>query len=435
MSEPGKMMRPSGIPWVGQIPADWGIKPLTRCCVEGRSMNADGKETNVLSLSFGKIVRRDVESNSGLLPGSFETYQIVQPGHIVLRLTDLQNDQKSLRVGYVGERGIITSAYVSIVCGNELDGRYAYYLLHSYDVSKAFYAYGGGVRQSMRYDDFKSMGVLLPPRDLQRAIVDFLDRKTAAVDILIEKKEHLIALLAEKRSALIHRAITRGLNPKAPTKTSGVPWIGRIPAHWDVVRLKFVVSHTIDCHHSTPVYDEDAPYPALRTADVAPGRLDVPGARRVHEDEYIRRIARLKPMPRDIIYTREGERWGMAALVPDGVDLCLAQRVMLFRPRSLVSPGFLMWALNSAAIYHQLAVLVVGATSPHVNIGDIREVWVPLPPPDEQELVHEHVERATRQCDEQEAALRKSVDRLLEYRQSLITASVTGRLDIGAPSP
>lgn len=230
----------SGVEWVGDMPDHWQTKPAFAAVMEQCIKNSDGAESNVLSLSYGNIVERDVENNFGLLPESFNTYQIVNPGDIVLRLTDLQNDKRSLRVARSTLRGIITSAYLKLVCGDELDNRYAYRLLHSYDTTKVFYGMGGGLRQSMKFEDFRRLPFLLPPAEEQRTIAAFLDYETARIDKLIAQHQRLIELLKEKRQAVISRAVTKGLNPDAPMKDSGVEWLGEVPEHWLVSSLKFI---------------------------------------------------------------------------------------------------------------------------------------------------------------------------------------------------
>ena len=145
----------SGIEWVGAMPERWSAKPLFALFKERQYLNVGNQEANVLSLSYGRIIRRDVESNFGLLPESFETYNIVEPLNIVLRLTDLQNDKRSLRCGLVNEKGIITSAYLTLQKIKDVDCKYMYYLLHNYDIRKVFYSMGGGVRQIIKFDDLK----------------------------------------------------------------------------------------------------------------------------------------------------------------------------------------------------------------------------------------------------------------------------------------
>ena len=139
--------------WLPPMPQNWRVQPLFTVATERVQPNTGFRESRVLSLSYGKVVERDVESNFGLLPETFESYNIVEPNDIVMRLTDLQNDQRSLRTGQVTEQGVITSAYVTIVPSADLTPRFAHYLLHGYDLAKVFYRMGGGLRQSLKYAD------------------------------------------------------------------------------------------------------------------------------------------------------------------------------------------------------------------------------------------------------------------------------------------
>jgi type I restriction enzyme S subunit len=229
----------SGVEWVGAIPNSWEVSPLFSLASTDVLKNDDGAENNVLSLSYGRIIRRDVEDNHGLLPESFNTYQLVEAGDIILRLTDLQNDKRSLRVGLAGEKGIITSAYLKLSAKMKFLDRYLYRLLHSYDTTKVFYGMGGGLRQSMKFEEMRRLQMLCPSLDEQKQIASFLDHETAKIDALIEKQQRLIELLKEKRQAVISHAVTKGLNPNAPMKDSGVEWLGEVPAHWKICALKY----------------------------------------------------------------------------------------------------------------------------------------------------------------------------------------------------
>jgi hypothetical protein len=166
------------------------------------------REKNLLSLSYGNIIRRDIETSEGLLPESFETYQLVEPGNIVLRLTDLQNDKRSLRQGLVGERGIITSAYDAVQVADGHDPRFWAYALLALDLAKYYYSLGGGVRQSIKFSDFPNEWIRAPDLQVQKAIADFLDRETDRIDQLMEKKRRLIELLSERSLSEIEKAIS-----------------------------------------------------------------------------------------------------------------------------------------------------------------------------------------------------------------------------------
>ena len=168
-------MKDSGIEWVGMIPAHWHIKVLFQLVSQVKSKNKNLSETNLLSLSYGKIKRKNIDDTEGLLPASFDGYNIIENNDIVLRLTDLQNDHTSLRVGRATERGIITSAYITIRPTNSRMSEYLYYLLHSFDIKKGFYGMGSGVRQGLNYDEVKMLKLPLPPLLEQSAIAAYLD--------------------------------------------------------------------------------------------------------------------------------------------------------------------------------------------------------------------------------------------------------------------
>ena len=224
--------------WFGEIPEGWRVVPLYGVASERKVPNKGLRETNLLSLSYGRIVRKDIETNEGLLPASFETYQIVNSDDIVLRMTDLQNDQRSLRSALVEEAGIITSAYLALVL-RDVDPRFMAYQFRAIDLMKVFYSMGGGLRQSIGFGDLKRLAVLTPPLEDQRAIADYLDRETAQIDAFIAKNEELIALLAERRTATITSVLTSGLE-ESPDGRDG-RWFGAVPAHWESMPLRYLL--------------------------------------------------------------------------------------------------------------------------------------------------------------------------------------------------
>ncbi|MFN5513951.1 MAG: restriction endonuclease subunit S [Cyanobacteriota bacterium] len=201
-------MKDSGIEWIGQIPEHWQVVRINDIAIQQKIKNIDLKERNLLSLSYGKIKRKDFDTSFGLLPESFETYQIIERGNIILRLTDLQNDKRSLRVGFTPENGIITSAYLCLKILRKVYPHFAYYLLYSYDVAKVFYWFGGGLRQSMKFDDIKIFPFIIPPLSEQKEIADYLDAKSAEIEQIIQTIKTQIEKLKELRKTLINDVVT-----------------------------------------------------------------------------------------------------------------------------------------------------------------------------------------------------------------------------------
>lgn len=202
-------MKDLGIDWIGQVPQGWGVDFVNHIFEEHKQKNKGNKEKNLLSLSYGRIIRKSIDTSFGLLPESFDTYNIIQRGDIVLRLTDLQNDKRSLRVGLARENGIITSAYLTLrlknICCSD---SYMYYLLHTYDICKVFYNFGGGVRQGGTWSDIYKMELLIPPKNEQQKISDFLDKKTVQIDKLIQIKNEQIKNINKQRQTLIYDYVT-----------------------------------------------------------------------------------------------------------------------------------------------------------------------------------------------------------------------------------
>lgn len=239
MIRPETEMKDSGIEYVGAIPKDWDLVRLRAYFGERKNKNKDGNETNLLSLSYGRIIRKNIDKTDGLLPASFNTYNIVEKNDIIIRPTDLQNDKRSLRTGLVTEHGIITSAYIDLMPIGNVDSRFVHYLLHSYDILKVFYNMGSGVRQGLNYSEFSKLKVPMPPLSEQQAIANYLDETCSKIDEIIAEAKASIDEYKELKQSVLCDTVLRGLNSQIALKNSGASWIGMIPEHWKTVKLKW----------------------------------------------------------------------------------------------------------------------------------------------------------------------------------------------------
>ena len=205
---PDAEMKDSGVEWVGMIPVHWIVHPVYTYFGERKNKNRFGTEDNLLSLSYGRVIRKDINTSDGLLPESFNTYNIVEAGDIIIRPTDLQNDKRSLRTGLVKEHGIITSAYIALCPITKVDSRYFHFLLHAYDVMKVFYNMGNGVRQGLNYSEFSRLMVFEPPYDEQVSIANYLDAKCVEIDYIIGQKKEQLSTLESYKKSLIYEYVT-----------------------------------------------------------------------------------------------------------------------------------------------------------------------------------------------------------------------------------
>lgn len=235
----------SGVDWIGEIPESWEILPGLSFIYENKAKNKGMIRNTVLSLSYGKIRVKAENELTGLVPESFETYQLVNVGDLIFRPTDLQNDTVSLRSSISEYEGIITSAYLNLRFKENANPKFFHYFFRGIDNNKIIYGLGSGLRQNISYLDFRRFNFPFPPIEEQQTIANFLDDKTAKIDLTIAIKEKEIELLKERRQILIQKAVTKGLDDTVTLKDSGVDWIGEIPEHWEVRKFKFL------CHITT----------------------------------------------------------------------------------------------------------------------------------------------------------------------------------------
>ncbi|AMS32778.1 hypothetical protein AEM42_11010 [Betaproteobacteria bacterium UKL13-2] len=418
----------SGVEWVGAIPNSWDVSPLFSLASTDVLKNDDGAENNVLSLSYGRIIRRDVEDNHGLLPESFNTYQLVAAGDIILRLTDLQNDKRSLRVGLACEKGIITSAYLKLTAKQIFLDRYLYRLLHSYDTTKVFYGMGGGLRQSMKFEEMRRLQMLCPSLDEQKQIADFLDHETAKIDALIEKQQRLIELLKEKRQAVISHAVTKGLNPNAPLKDSGVEWLGEVPAHWAIRKFGFI-SMVVRGGSPRPAGD-----PALFNGDYSPW---VTVAEITKDDNiYLTET--------ETFLTKKGSEQcrvfskGTLLLSNSGATLGVPKILSIDANANDGVVGFEDLTLNHEFAYFYLSTLTddlrerikQGSGQPNLNTDIVKAITVPVPPDQEVEAIVESIKKSREQFNALVEKAKRGIELLQERRTALISAAVTGKIDV-----
>ncbi|MBM4310421.1 MAG: restriction endonuclease subunit S [Deltaproteobacteria bacterium] len=429
--KPYAKYKESGLPWLGQVPGHWETRPAFGAFMPNRERNFCMKEKTVLSLSYGRIVIKPPEKLHGLVPESFETYQIVNPGDIVIRTTDLQNDHTSLRIGMVRNRGIITSAYLALKLKAGVIPEFGFQFLNVWDTSKAIYEYGSGLRQNLDFSHFKRMPVPVPPPDEQAAIVRFLDWATGKLERAIRAKRKVIALLNEQKQAIIHRAVTRGLGSSVPLKPSSIPWLGDIPQHWDVRQLR----HMGRLHKGVGGSKEDATpegVPCVRYGELY-----------FHYRHFILqprgfvsadKAATYTPIRfGDVLFAASGERVeeiGKSAVNLYGEAAVCGGDIVIFRPTVAVHAAFLGYALDSYGAAHQKATMCRGTTIKHIYPDELRSLWTCLPPVSEQEKIAATLDSELLGCNTAVSRLEREIELLREYRTRLVADVVTGKLDV-----
>lgn len=420
-------MKDSNVEWIGKIPKHWGIVPLFSVADETYEKNTGNIVNNVLSLSYGNIVRRNIDTNFGLLPESFETYQIVRQNGIVLRLIDLQNDKNSLRVGLVKELGIVTSAYTYIETKLDVFHKYIFYVLNNYDLQKVFYGLGGGVRQSLKYSELKRLPILLPSIVEQQAIANFLDRKTDLIDDLIAKKERMIELLKEKRQATITRAVTKGLDPYVVMDDSGVEWIGKKPEKWGVCKIRRCIVEHRQGYYSSDSYIDDG-VKMLRITDLTElggFKLDSCPQVAINDD-----IAPFMLEKGDFVFARTGGAGLFGFINKIEEQVIYASYLIRFRFDNKFNKEFIKYYFLSDFFQLALKQNIHGGVNQNIHAEDIKDKYVAIPPLDEQSIIVNYLDSQTKAISTIITRLNIQVDKLKEYRQSLIYGAITGKVNI-----
>lgn len=416
--------------WFGHVPERWDAVPLYGISSERKVTNRGLRESNLLSLSYGRIVRKDIDTNEGLLPASFETYQIVSPNDIVLRMTDLQNDHRSLRTALVTERGIITSAYLALAV-RDVDPRFMAYQFRAIDLMKVFYSMGGGLRQSIGFGDLKRLPVLTPPVNEQRAIADYLDRETAQIDAFIAKNEELIALLTERRAAVITRAVLRGTDASAELRDSGVTWLGEVPAHWRVSRLsrwfEVTLGKMLDEAKFAGTVGDVLPY--VRASNIKAERLDLTDVNSMPFTPSER--AKFNLRMGDLVVVEGGSIGVNAPIVEDMNGWGFQKTVNRVRSIGGDFTRFLGYQIDVIREAGVLNMITNVSTIQHLTAEKLERLVVAMPPVEEQKAILDHIARATTVIDRAIETAEEGVRLARERRAALISAAVTGKIDVG----
>lgn len=401
----------SGIEWIGSVPSHWRVHTLYQLVTQVKEKNSNLQEKNLLSLSYGKIKRKDIDSPDGLLPASFDGYNIIEDGDIVLRLTDLQNDHTSLRVGLATERGIITSAYTTLRPIDTSNSKYLYYLLHAFDLKKGFYGMGSGVRQGLNYAEVKELRVVLPGQDEQNAIVRFLDNQCGQIDSIIEEAKSSIEEYKKWRASIIFEAVTKGLNPLAEMKDSHIDWIGLVPSHWKLSRIKNELDN-LDYLRE--------PISAEKRENIL-GLYDYYGASGVIDkiddynvDDKVLLIGedganlRMRNLP--LVYKAEGKFW-------------VNNHAHILKVHDENCYGFIAYLLETG----DYSVFITGSAQPKLSQFNLMRFPIVIPPLVEQQEIEAYLDE---KCSAIDALIREKKSLLSEleiYKRSLILETVTGK--------
>lgn len=430
-----RAMKDSGIPWIGEIPKGWNVSLIGSCIKEVDCKNTDGREDNALQFKMGTIISKR-NGDSKYNPETLEAYNIVKVGDIILNGLNLSFDLISQRVGLVKEDGVITSTYIAVRPSADISNEYLTYLFKAYDNCKAFHSMGRGLRQTLSYGELRKYYVVLPLKEEQQRIAEFLDRKCGEIDETIALQEEFIEELKAYKQSVITEAVTRGLTPNVKFKDSGIDWIGKIPQGWKCEKVKHIISSITSGvsvnAEQIPATDKDLG--VLKTSSVSSNYF-IPTENKKVDVEEMGRVS--CPVKADtIIVSRMNtpDLVGSAGYCKDNIpNLYLPDRLWQVETiKDRVSAKYLWRFLISLSARYYYSSLSQGTSSSMQNISQsqFESAFVPVPPLTEQKQIADFLDNKCTEIDSLIAVKQQKIEELKDYKKSVIYEYVTGKKEV-----
>ena len=410
--QPYPTYKDSSVEWLGQIPAHWTTKAL-------KWLARLRAGTAITSESIEEVGDYPVFGGNGIR-GFTSSYTHEGKYPLIGRQGALCGCVNFAAGKFWASEHAVVARPAQDVCPYWLAYLLTAMSLNSYSESAA--------QPGLAVDTVSALHVPHPSVLEQRAIVAFLDRETAKIDALVAKKERLIELLQEKRTVLITRSVTKGLDPTAPIKNSGVEWLGEIPADWEVTSLSQRLTRiTYGFTNPMPIVDE-GPY-MLTAFDIGDGKILYETARHTTNTAFNLLTDKSRPESGDILITKDGTLGRVA--VASGEPICINQSVALLRFAPLsVDIDFIQNMLRSAPYQERMVFEAGGTAIKHIYISRLAKMPVALPPLEEQRSIAKFASKSRKELDALIAKIGDAIDRLKEFRTALISAAVTGKMNL-----
>lgn len=420
----------SDIEWMEYIPSHWDeLKGQFLLRKKDCNVGDAWISTQLLSLTQRGVIKKDINSGKGKTHSDYSTYQFVENGDLIFCLFDI--DETPRTVGLSSFEGMITSAYSVFEAINGNDKKYLYYFFEFVDNCKGLKPYYSGMRKTVRPTEFLKILLPKPPKTEQKAIATFLDRETQRIDNLIDEKQTFITLLKEKRQALISHVVTKGLNPNVEMQDSGIEWIGQVPKHWEVKKIKHICSNFMygtsqDCNQS------DVGYPVLRIPNIKSTNVDFEDLKYANISDVDALTYLLSRGDILVIRTNGNPNLvGQSALFDSNGQYLFASYLIKLTPKRGVDTSFLVEAMNSLSVRQALTFQSrTSVGNYNLSIPSLANTSIAIPPIDEQKTITNYLSAATINIDLLIQETDKSIALLKEHRTSLISAAVTGKIDV-----
>ena len=394
----------SGIEWIGEIPDSWSIIPHKHIMTKVKQICEKYNNEDIISLTMKGVIKRDLSNPTGKMPLSFDGYQKVTPGNLLLCLFDI--DVTPRCVGLIKDSGLTSPAYSQFKFLDYDSPSFYTYLLTMIDDDKCFLHLSKNLRNSLTEENFGAILTIRPTISEQEAIAGYLDRKCGAIDETIEKQKSVIEKLKEYKQSIITKAVTKGLDKSAPMKDSGIEWIGQIPQHWDVCKLK---NYAQICNGQDYklVENEDGDVPVIGS-----------GGEFTRTKEYL--------------YVGESVLLGRKGTINRPIYIngkFWTVDTMYYTKLKEVTYGKYFYYLCRTINFDYYQY---GSTLPSMTQRDLNSVQFPFVPIGEQKQIAEFLDKKCSEIDKTIEDKEKLIEKLVEYKKSLIYECVTGKRKVVA---
>ncbi|HCG7068330.1 TPA: restriction endonuclease subunit S [Vibrio parahaemolyticus] len=431
----------SDVDWLHDIPTHWKTIPVGRCYRRVKRTGFEKEELLSVYRDHGVVPKSSRDDNNNKPSDDLSPYQLVCENNLVMN--KMKAWQGSIAISEF--RGIVSPAYFVYEPMSHIDSlvypKYVHYLLRHPIYITQYMSRSKGIRVNqwdLDPEEFQRIELLLPQIEEQKAIISFLDHETAKIDTLITKQEKLIELLKEKRQAVISHAVTKGLNPDAPMKGSGVEWLGEVPEHWFVVPIKRMCE-VKDGTHDTPKYVDkgENSFPLITSKDFEGKNISFENAKYISKEAHREIVKRSNTEVGDVLMSMIGGNIGKALIVKETAEFSIKNVALFKTTRKSALASYILYYLESGLLDIQISLQSRGGAQGFLSLGDLRNLVFFKVPEDELHTIVEHLDLKISKYDRLINIASDKIALLSERKTALISAAVTGKINVRdwQPSP
>ena len=422
-------MKDSGIEWCGKIPISWNVMPNKYVMHKKKEICPKYNGEDILSLTMDGVIVRDLDAG-GKMPASFDGYQRVHPHNLLMCLFDY--DVTPRCIGLIQNEGLTSPAYSQFVMKNGNDARYYYYYYLMIDNTKELLHLAKNLRHSFTEDQLGIINTPVPPVEIQKKIAKYLDQKCEDIDAVYVEIEKQIETLEEYKKSIITEAVTKGLDPDAEMKDSGIEWIGKMPKNWEIKKIKYVTKSINDIEHYMPNDSEDTdkvPYLMIGDLKDKISDVDFEKCKHISRKDYKVLSIKGKNNKGDVIFARYATI-GTVMYIDENLDFLVSYACLTIKPQNNIYGKFLFYYFKSKAFFEDVNQYINTNTQGNIGKESLSKTKIAVPSIRKQQQIVKYLDIKCAEIDGVIVDKKKQLETLEQYKKSLIYEYVTGKKEV-----